>query len=258
MTALEFAIEHTFRNFFFSLRLVLGWLVVLSPLLIATYVVAFAKGPPDFAHVPSATLGLFIALGIAGFLASLSVCVNWHRRILLKETPKRLGWIRLNGAVWRYLAAFLLIVIIEGAIATVVFAALNYLPPLLLPRLGPAAATIANGLAGLLALVALLVWYRLTTRLPAIATGIRGFKSWRATGGNFWTFLGFTFWLVFSLAIAGAMGTGAFMGQQMLGNQWVTAAAFVFIGLLAWLSLFLLATVPTCLFHFLGGVEEVE
>lgn len=258
MTALEFAIEQTFRNFFFSLRLVLGWLVVLSPLLIAAYLLAFAKGPPDFAHLPPATLGLFIALGVAGFLASLSVCVNWHRRILLKQTPKRFGWIRLDGVVWRYFAGFVVIVIIEGAIAAAAFALLKYLPPLLLPHAGPAAAAIAKGLAGLLGLIAVMVWYRLTTRLPAIATGIRGFKALRSTGGNFWTFLGFTFWLVFSLAIAGALGAGAFMGQQMLGNEWLTAAAFTFIGLLGWLSLFLLATISTSLFHFLGGVEEVE
>lgn len=262
MTALEFAIEQTFRNFFYSLRLVLGWTVVLSPLLIAAWFIAFRNGVPDFKALPPATLGLFIAIAAISLLASFSIAVNWHRRLLLNETPRRLGWVRLDGVVWKYLLGFVMLLIVLGIIGAMIFAAITYLPPALEAQLGPASANVAKAVAALLGLIALFVWYRLSTWLPAIATHDKDYgfgTAWRTTRRNSMRYLGFTFWLLFGLGVAGAIGAGAFFGQQALGNPWVTIGAFVLIGLLVWLALFLLLTIATShYFHFTTAAVEDE
>ncbi len=260
MTALEFAIEQTFRNFFFGLRLVLGWAVVLSPLFITAYFMAFRNGMPDVNSLPPASLAIFIAIAVAALLASFSLAVNWHRRILLDETPRRLGWIRLDSVVWRYLLGFIAVWVILAIIGAAIFAALTYLPPALEPNLGPTAANAGKAVAAVLGLVALFTWYRLSTWLPAIATRDRDYglwTAWKTTRRNSMRYLGFTFWLLFGLAIAGAVGAGAFFAQQALGNPWATAAAFALIGLLAWLALFLIMTIATShYYHFTSAKAE--
>lgn len=261
MTALEFAIEQTFRNFFYSLRLALGWALVMSPLLIAAWFVSLRNGMPDLNALPPVALGLFIAIAAVSLLASFSIAVNWHRRILLGETPRRLGWVRLDGVVWRYLIGFVVVLIVPSIIVAAIFASITYLPSALVQQLGPASANVGKALAALLGLIALFTWYRLSTWLPAIATRNKDYSfgtAWRTTRRNSMRYLGFTFWLIFGLAVAGAIGAGAYFGQQALNNPWVTATAFAMIGILAWLALFLLMTIATShYFHFTSAeVEE--
>lgn len=260
MSALEFAIDQTFRNFFFGLRLALAWAVVLSPLLIAAYFISFRNGMPDMKALPPPALAIFAAIALAAFLASVSVAVNWHRRILLNEAPRRLGWIRLDGVVWRYLLGLAVILVVLGLIAAAGFAALTYLLPALEPYLGPASANAGKAVAAVLGLIALFTWYRLSTWLPAIATGNRGYglwTAWKTTRRNSMRYLGFTFWLLFALAVAAGVGAGAFLAQQALGNSWATAAAFVLIVHLAWQALFLLMTIATSHYRHLTS-EEAE
>jgi hypothetical protein len=67
--------------------------------------------------------------------------------------------------------------------------------------------------------------------------------AWHATSKNRMAYLGYTFWLLFTLAIAGAIGAGAFFAQQMLPQPWVKPVAFGIMALLAWLALFFIASV---------------
>lgn len=262
MAALEFAIEQTFRNFFYSIRLVLGWAVVMSPLLVAAWFVVFRNGMPDMTALPPSAVAVLIAITAVALLASFSIAVNWHRRILLKETPRRLAWLRLDGAVWKYLFGFVVVVIVLGLIGAAIYAALNLLPARLEPQFGPAAASAGKALAVLLGLFGLFVWYRLSTWLPAIAvrSADYGFgHAWKLTRRNSMRFLGFTFWLVFTFAIVAGIGAAAFFGQQMLNNPWAMAAAFTLIAILGWLSLFMLMTIATShYFHFIQERDADE
>lgn len=253
MTALEFAIEQTFRNFFYSLRLVLGWALVQSPLFIAAYFVAFRNGMPDFKALPPASLGLLIVIAAVSLLASFSIAVNWHRRLLLNETPRRFGWVRLDGVVWKYLLGFVMVMIVLGIIGAAIFAAITYLPPALEPKLGPASVNAGMALAVVLGLIALFTWYRLSSWLPAIAIRSTDYglsTAWKTTRRNSMRYLGFTFWLLFGFAVAGAIGAGAFFAQQALNDPWVTVAAFSLIGIMIWLALLLLMTIATSHYHY--------
>jgi membrane protease YdiL (CAAX protease family) len=258
MTALEFTISKTFLHFFFGLWLAVLWTILLLPFLAAVYYAAFANGMPDFKALPPLAMATFAALGVALLLATFSIAVNWHRRILLDEKPRRLGWVRLNGVVWTYLLGFLLVVIVMGFFAGAIFALMTYGVPALEPQLKAAAKPAATTVAVLLGLSALFTWYRLSSWLPALATGDREYTlgtAWRTTKKNRIRFLGFTFWLLFSLAIAGGLGAGAFFAQQMLDNFYVTIAAFALIGILGWLVMFLLMSIATSHYACFSGRE---
>ena len=52
MEAIEFSIAAVFRHFFFGLGLVLSWLVLLTPLIVLAWYLAFRTGMPDFKALP--------------------------------------------------------------------------------------------------------------------------------------------------------------------------------------------------------------
>ena len=261
MTALEFAVTHTFKCFFFGLWLTILWLIVLAPLAVLAYYLGFRKGLPDIKALPPLAMATFVVLGLAALLATVSIAVNWHRYVLLKEKPRRLGWVRLNGVVWRYLFAFLFIIIVVAVVAGAVFAVITYAVPAIELQLGQAAKPAAIALALLLGLFGLFTWYRLSSWLPAVATGDKDYglgTAWKTTRNNRLAFLGFTFWLLFSLAIPGAVGAGAYFGQQVLNNPYATMAAFALIGLLGWLTLFLVTTIATSHYALFSGKYRPE
>lgn len=246
MSALEFAIANVFRHFFFGLRLAVTWAIIASPVAAAVWFSAFHGALPDLAVPSPRAIGGLAVLGTMLLLASFSIAVNWHRRIILNEKPCWLGWVRLNGVVWRYLFCFLFIAAVVGAAAAGVFAVQTYAVPALEPQLAAAAKPVGIGISVLLGLFGLFTWYRLSTLLPAIATGDKDYSidtAWKATRNNRARFLGFTFWLLFSLAIAGGVGVGAFLAQKALNNPYATAAAFAIMGLLVWLALFFITTI---------------
>ena len=125
--------------FLFRLRLALGWLVLLSPLIALAWFMAFRNGPPDVKALDAASIVALAALGVGVLLASFSITVNWHRRILLGEKPRRLGWVRLDGVVWRYVGGFLLILIVLGLYGGAAFGITTMAAPALSTQLGPAA-----------------------------------------------------------------------------------------------------------------------
>lgn len=258
MTALEFTISNTCRYFFFGLWLAVLWTILLLPFLAAVYFTAFSTGMPDFKALPPAAMAAFAALGVMLLLATFSIAVNWHRRILLNERPRRLGWVRLNGVVWKYFFGFLFVVIVLGLFAGAIFALMTYGVPALEPKLQSAAKPAATTIAVLLGLSGLFTYYRLSSWLPALATGDRDYTlgtAWRATKKNRVRFLGFTFWLLFSLAIAGAVGAGAFFAQKAFASPYATAGAYAVIGILGWLALFMLMTIATSHYACFTGRE---
>ncbi len=246
MEAIEFAIAAVFRHVFFCLRLALGWLILLLPLIALAWFLAFRNGPPDFKALPPAAMAGLGLLGAGVLLASFSIAVNWHRRILLGETPRRLAWVRLDGVVWRYVFGFVLMLAVLGLHAGAAFGVTTLAAPALAPQLGPAAQPLGIAFAVLIGLSALFTFYRLSSWLAGVAVEDRSYSmgtAWKSTRRNRFAYLGFTFWLLFTLAIAGALGAGAFFAQASLPLSWVKPAAFAFIGFIAWLAMFLVTSV---------------
>jgi len=246
MEAIEFSIAAAFRHFFFGLGLVLSWLVLLSPLIVLAWFLAFQNGMPDIKALPPAALTGLALLGAGVLFASFSIAVNWHRRVILGETPRRLAWVRLDGVMWRYLFGFLLMLVVLGLYAGAAFGVVTFATPALAPQLGDRASYPGIAVAVLLGLSALFTFYRLSSWLAGIAVGDGDYglrTAWRATRKNRFAYLGFTFWLIFVLAIAGGIGAGAFFAQQMLPQPWVKPVAFGIMVLITWLAMFLVTSV---------------
>jgi len=88
--------------------------------------------------------------------------------------------------------------------------------------------------------------------LAAVALGDRDYTvrtAYRVSRGNRIAFLAFTFWLLFSLAVVGALGAGAFFAQQSLPQPWVKLVAWVVIAGLVWLALLIVHSVPAALYR---------
>lgn len=252
MGAIEFSIAAVFRHFFFALRLVLGWLLLLSPLIALAWFAAFRNGPPDIGALDGASIAALAALGAGVLLAAFSIAVNWQRRLLLDETPRGLRWVRLDGVVWRYVSGVLLILIVLGAYAGAALGVTAIAAPALAPQLGPSAKPLGIAVAVLIGLSALFTFYRLSSWLAAIAVTDPDYTlrtAWAATRKNRLAYLGFTFWLLFTLAIAGGLGAGAFFAQQSLPQGWVKPVAFGAIGIIAWLAMFMVASVAAALYR---------
>jgi len=259
MAALEFAIGQAFRRYFFGVRLIAGWLIVLAPLLLATYYLALRGGRPDPAALTPLQIAALVVLALAGLLAAVSVAVNWSRRILLDEQPRGWRWLRLDGPVWRYLIALLVFLVIVGGLAGLAALVAVRGAPSLVPKLGPAAQPAANVSAGVTALIAVLVALRLMTRLPAIAVANRAYgfgRAWRTTKRNSLRYLGFLFWLIFGLAIAGGIGAGAVMARKLVADPWVVGGGTAVAAIIGLWIVFLLMTVPVSHYRFFGDGRD--
>ncbi len=262
MGAIEFAIAAVFRHFFFGLGLAIAWGLLLLPLIALVWFVALENGAPDLAKLPPAALISIAVLAAALLLASFSVAVNWHRRVLLGERPRGLHWLRLDGPVWRYLLGFVLMAVVLGVYAGAAFGVTTIAAPAMAAQMGPAAKPVAIVIAVLLGLSGLFTFYRLSSWLAALAVADTQYTlrhAWTATRRNRLAYLGFTFWLVFSLAIAGGIGAGAFFAQQMAPEAWMKGVAFSVMGLLGWFSMFLVASIAASHYaHFSGRLKNGE
>jgi len=259
MEATEFTIDAAFRHCLFALGLLLGWLVVLLPLAALAWFVGFRNGPPDMAALTPAAIAALAVLGIATVIASLSIAVNWHRRILEGLRPRFAQRWRVDAPVWRYLGGVLLILAVLGLYAAAGAAVMLAAVPALATSLGGAAKPLGIALAVLIGLSGLFTLCRLMSWIAGVAIGADDYSlatAWRATRGNRWAFVGFTFWLVFSLAVAGGLGAGAFFAQQSLPQPWVKPVAFAVMAVLAWLGVLALHAVPAALYRAFSALPE--
>ncbi|WP_421694647.1 hypothetical protein [Aestuariivirga sp.] len=261
MEAIEFAIEKVFRHFFFGLALAIAWAVLLIPLMALVWYFAFRNGMPDVKALPPAAMAAFGLLAIGLLLAAFSISANWNRRLLLGERPRGLAWLRLDGVVWRLMLGHVLLIVALGLYAAAAYSVVTFAAPSAAETLGSAAKPIAIVIAALLGLSALFTFYRLSSWLAGLAVADADYTlrtAWRSTAKNRIAYLSFTFWLLFSLAIAGALGAGAFFAQQSLPQPWVKPVAFGFIGLLAWLAIFLVASVAACHYRSFANQSKTE
>lgn len=252
MGAIEFAIDKAFRHFFFALGLLAGWLILLLPLAALAWYLGFRDGTPDVMQLPPAALAALALLGLGVLLASFSIETNWNRRILLDERPSFIERWRLDGPVWRYAAGVLLVLLIAAIYVGAAYAVMTAAVPALAPQLGAAARPLGIAVAALIGLSGLFTLYRLMSWLAAVSVGDAGYSLLAArcaTRRNRWAFLAFTFWLLFSLAIIAALGAAAFFAQQALPQPWVKPVAFAVMGVLGWLALLVLHSVPAALYR---------
>lgn len=252
MGATEFAIEKAFRHCFFVFGLLIGWAVLLLPLAALAWYLGFASGMPDYKALPPATIAALALLGLGVLLASFSIETNLNRRMLLDERPSFLGRWRLDGPVWRYAGGVLLILLVMAVYAAAGALVMISAVPQMASQLGAAARPLGIVVTVLIGLSGLFTFFRLMSWLAGLAIGDRDYglrTAWRATRKNRFAFLAFTFWIIFTLAILGAVGTGAFFAQQSLPQPWVKPAAFALIGLLGWLALLIIHSVPAALYR---------
>jgi len=154
-----------------ALRIALLWV----PIMLALAVIDVVVGPSDPATAELTTQAVFQLLtGVISFIAACSVAVNWHRFILLDESP---SGIRVDGTVLRYAGSTLMIMLVMFTPALLVYAIAALAPP--------TAALI--GMASLILTGGLIT--RLSVKLPALALGRSDFtfrNAWTASAGNFW------------------------------------------------------------------------
>lgn len=261
LSAIEFAIEQTFRNFGFSLLLVLAWVIVLLPLFAAGYALGLQDGLAKPAEMTAASMAAVSLLGLAIALCLLSISVNWHRRILLGETPRRWSWLRLDGPVWRFLGYLLVIAVWLAIIGGLVVLVLTRLTPDSVPQLGPAAKPLSVVLAIVLGLIGLLVADRLSICLAAAAAANRNFgigQSLRVSRRHTWRLLGMTFWMLFTLGLADTIAAGGYLLHQQFGTAWALGIAGVLAAVVAWFSVFFVLTLPASVYRHLGEGRDFE
>ena len=260
MGAIEFAIDKAFRHCFFALGLFIGWAVILLPLIGLAWYVAFRNGLPDFTALTPAAMGTLGLLACGVLLASFSIEVNWNRRILLDERPQGLLRWRLDGVVWRYIAAVLLLLGVLAIHVAAGFAVMTAAVPAVSAQLGAAARPLGIVVTALIGLSALFSLYRRLSWLAAVALADGDYTvrtAYRVSRGNRVAFLAFTFWLLFSLAIMAGLGAGAFFAQQSLPQPWVKPVAWAAIAILAWLALLIIHSVPAALYRAFRPLVDV-
>lgn len=260
MGAIEFAVEHAFRRFFFGIRLLLLWMIVLVPYVAGAYILLFKETPPDPENLTAEQIWALAVFAVFVLLASISIAVNWHRRILDGTSPQSFGWIRLNGVVWRYLGRLVLILVFVGIIGALGFVIFTRVPAVLVAEIGPAGDLVAKAAAIIVWIITWFVWLRLMSALPAVSTGNAGYglpAAWKITRKNTMRYLAFTFWMVFVLDLAGAIGAGLnFLVKAMPGNQLVEIAAFAASGIISLWSFFFLLTIPAAHYRFFGEKKD--
>lgn len=169
-------------NFRFFFRISLPWLILCLPVywVVRDYLLAHPQGNGVNLNVRSTMIEILLPLILS--IAFASIAVSWHRHILSRARTPLLVF---DSAVRRYWWNGFAIVLIAAVVAIPVVLAIFALSAVL----GAAADTVT-----LIAVytVMILIVYRLSIKLPALAIGrlSYGFKnSWNDTKGQMWQFL---------------------------------------------------------------------
>ena len=208
---------------------------------------------PDPSKPDGRYFAVLLLLGAVSVLAFSSIAVSWHRYILRDEVPQ--GWqrLRLDGTVWRYIGNVILSFL---AMFAVVFAGaipLGALVFVLGPRDGGGATLLVVAFVIALMCVAMVIFYRLSIKLPAVALERQDFHfgdAWRASVGNSWQILGLIL-LFFVVMIVVGLGTAAiaYVLARMPGTAGLAIAIAVQV-IVNWISTILGVTLLTSLYGF--------
>lgn len=253
MDVFNHAIKSTLNNLSFAFYVSWPWMAIIFPANLIANAYLLANG--DLSDDSPVKAFISLALGLLSIMAFASIAVNWHRYILLDEVPQASQRLRMDSTVWRYVLNT--IVIIFGVvIMAMVLIAVGAV--ILAYVLGESVANAESSLYGptallliALAVVAMVIFYRLSVKLPGVALERTDFSfgdAFKATEGNFIRFVGLgilyaVLGIVLGLvvgAIAGGLATllgwaGLFVGVAvLLALQWI----FTILGITTLTSLY--------------------
>lgn len=181
-TCIEHAIRSVRNNIAYAFRISWPWytIVLLASLGASVLIEALTGG--DVENNPGPAVPIYIVLGFINLVSFASIAVNWHRYILLDEVPRGSELFRMDDKTWRYLGNLILIMLIMIGIVIAI----------LVPVFALAAFSESLRFLGFIAALvaycfAIVVFYRLSVKLPAIALGRRDFRmgdAWAVTRDN--------------------------------------------------------------------------
>ena len=197
--------------------------------------------------------GVLAPLIIASIIAYASIAVSWHRYILLDEIPH--GWkrLRVDSVTWRYIGNFFVIIVLVFvcmfAVGLAVGAAGYILKVIMGETLG---SIIALSSLSFMSIYAIIMSYRLSVKLPAVALGRSDFRmkdARRATEGNMWRLLGLLILLILCMLLVGA----CMLAITFIFNKFGTVGLSVSIAIqvmVNWVTTILGVTLLTSLYGF--------
>ncbi len=249
------ALSSTFDNLGFAFHVSWPWILVMLPVQLVGNLYLAANGllEPDPDNPDGRYFAVIFLLGVVSILAFSSIAVSWHRYILRDEVPQ--GWqrLRLDGTVWRYIGNVILSFL---AMFAVVFAGalpLGALAFVLGPTGGGGVTMLVAIFVGALMCIAMVIFYRLSIKLPAVALERRDFgfpDAWRAAAGNDLRILALI--LLFFLTIF-VVGMATAIIVTLLGNTLGSAGLAVAIAVqvvVNWISTIVGVTLLTSLYGF--------
>ena len=224
-----------FNNFGDVLRISWLWLALVVPLMGAASWLQLSwmagamanlkrSGPlppdaPPMPPLPVVTMLLGGAAPIAVLLATLSIAVAWHRRMILDECPGVSGSNLMSGNVWRYagaaMAVGLLALLPIGVIALPMFLVMGFVSPGVAQAPMPPQVPVLAAALFIGYIAAIAIGLRLILLLPARAAGDMALtfrQAWERTRGNTWRLLWGTVATTVPLGIVGVAVIAAVLG----------------------------------------------
>lgn len=181
-TCIEHAIRSVRNNIAYAFRISWPWYTVVLLASLGASVLLEALTGGDLENNPGPAVPIYIVLGLINLVSFASIAVNWHRYILLDEVPRGSELFRMDDKTWRYLGNLILIMLITIGIVVVILVPVFVLAAFSesLRFLGFIGALVGYGFA-------VIVLYRLSVKLPAIALGRHDFRmsdAWAVTRDN--------------------------------------------------------------------------
>jgi len=166
------AIRSVRNNIVYAFRISWPWYAILVPISLgASYVIDNLTGGDPEKVFTAPVLAIYLVLLPISLVALSSIAVNWHRYILLDEVPHGSEIFRLDDKTWRYLGNVVLISLICAGIGIAAALIMG------LAAAGGQAIVVIAAILFIIAMAFIVVlFFRLSVKLPAIALGRRDFN----------------------------------------------------------------------------------
>ena len=193
------------RHWAYALRICWAWIVVMTSArvgadIVKTHLLLDEAGQPLLGFDLTFFIGWFLFIPLA------SIAVAWHRLLLTGERDSSTIYLRLDGAVWRYLGFAVLLYVVSLSPVVIVRGAGEVMTlfsgfPDTGAAVGPAApgymlAPTAKSIISTMQAGAILVFFALSARLgamlPGKALGSQGLsirQTWQVTSGHTWSLM---------------------------------------------------------------------